>query len=126
MPREKLPNRRVTITSTVEYWDSYAISGRQPMEIDISFGFISQAGKNVLKEVFIASKSHPQTPLLNDICILLSRLLQFGDTIEKIVAGLGENRKEMETSGPPSSFIGAIARQGVTVQNDINQELAKP
>lgn len=85
------------------------------MEFEISFGFDHQ---RVLKECFISSKTHPLTPLLNDICILISRLLQHGDTIEGIAAGLGENRNEGEAQGRPSSFIGSIARQGVLVQRE--------
>lgn len=112
--REKLPARRLQITSKVQYLDIFA-QGR-PMEIEISFGFNQY---RVLKECFIASKTHPMTPLLNDICILISRLLQHGDTIESIAEGLGENRNEGQTIGAPSSFIGAIARQGVTVQADV-------
>lgn len=112
--REKLPTRRLQITSNVQYLDIFA-QGR-PMEIEVSFGFNTAW---VLKELFINSRTHPQTPLLNDICILISRLLQHGDTIESIAEGLGENRNEGQTSGAPASFIGAIARQGCTVQADI-------
>lgn len=114
MTREKLPNRRLQITANVQYLDIFA-QGR-PMEIEVSFGFDH---KRVLKELFINSKTHPLTPLLNDICILMSRLLQHGDTIESIAEGLGENRNEGEALGAPSTFIGAIARQGVTVQKDM-------
>lgn len=118
--RAKLPNRRPQITSKVQYIDLYA-SGR-PMEIEISFGLNQQ---RIIKECFISTKSHPLTPLLNDVCILISRLLQHGDTIESIAEGLGENRLMDETffgHGAPASFIGAIARQGTVVQNDINLE----
>lgn len=114
MPREKLPNRRLQITANVQYLDIFA-QGR-PMQIEVSFGFDHA---RVLKELFISSKTHPLTPLLNDICILMSRLLQNGDTIESIAEGLGENRNEGDTLGAPSSFIGAIARQGCTVQADV-------
>lgn len=112
--REKLPNRRLQITSEVQYQDPFA-QGRG-MVLEVSFGFDRD---RVLKELFISSKTHPLTPLLNDICILISRLLQSGDTIESIADGLGENRNEGETLGAPSSYIGAIARQGVTVQRDV-------
>lgn len=117
MPREKLPSRRPQITSKVQYLDIYA-SGR-PMEIEVSFGFNA---RKEIKEVFISSKTHPLTPLINDICILISRLLQHGDSIESIAEGLGENRLMDETAlghAAPASFIGAIVRQGVTVQRDI-------
>lgn len=117
MSRTKLPSRRPQITSKVQYIDLYA-SGR-PMEIEISFGLDEQ---RIIKECFISTKSHPLTPLLNDVCILISRLLQHGDTIESIAQGLGENRLMDETSlfhAAPASFIGAIARQGVTVQRDL-------
>ncbi len=114
MPREKLPSRRPQITSSVHYQDPYA-QGRG-MEIEVSFGFNAQG---ILKELFINSKTHPLTPLLNDICILMSRLLQHGDTIESLAEGLGENRNEGEALGAPSSFVGAIARQGCTVQADV-------
>jgi hypothetical protein len=74
-----------------------------------------------LKEVFCASfkRDGSMVALANDACILLSRLLQHGDTIEVIVDSLGENRAEGETSGPPSSLIGAIARVAVSVQRDM-------
>ena len=114
MTREKLPNRRLQITSRIQYLDIFA-QGRG-MDFDVSFGFNK---RHVLKEIFLSSKSHPLTPLLNDVCILLSRLLQNGDTIESIAEGLGENRNEGQTLGAPSSFIGSIARQGVTVQRDV-------
>ena len=114
MSREKLPNRRLQITSNVKYQDPYAVG--RGMEIEVSFGFNQQ---RVVKELFISSKTHPLTPLLNDICILISRLLQHGDSIESIAEGLGENRNEGETIGAPSSFIGAIVRQGCTVQADV-------
>lgn len=117
MMREKLPNRRPQITSKIQYLDLFA-QGR-PMEIEISFGFDE---KMVVKECFISSKSHALTPLLNDICILISRLLQNGDTIESIAEGLGENRLMDETAlghAAPASFIGAIARQGACVQADV-------
>ncbi len=120
MAREKLPARRLQITSKVEYLDIFA-QGR-PMEFEISFGFNAS---RVLKELFISSKTHPLTPLLNDICILLSRLLQHGDTIESIADGLGENRNEGETSGRPSSLLGAIARHGVEVQAGVTGHLFK-
>lgn len=118
--REKLPNRRLQITSKVQYLDIFA-SGR-PMEIEVSFGFDA---KWTLKELFITSRTHPLTPLLNDICILLSRLLQHGDTIESIAEGVGENRNEGQLIGAPASFIGAIARQGVTVQADVRDHPRK-
>lgn len=114
MTRIKLPGRRLQITSNVQYLDIFA-QGR-PMEVEVSFGFDKEW---ILKECFISTRTHPQTPLLNDICILISRLLQFGDTIESIAAGLGENRNEGQERGAPSSFIGAIARQGVTIQQDL-------
>lgn len=112
--REKLPNRRLQITSKVQYLDIFA-QGR-PMEIEVSFGFDENG---IIKELFIASKTHPLTPLLNDICILISRLLQHGDTIEGVAEGLGENRNEGQVIGSPASYIGAIARQGMVVQADI-------
>lgn len=111
--REKLPSRRLQITSKVQYLDIFA-QGR-PMEIEVSFGFDRE---HRVKELFIASKTHPLTPLLNDICILISRLLQHGDTIASIADGLGENRNEGQAVGAPSSFIGAIVRQGLTVEKD--------
>lgn len=114
MPREKLPSRRLQITSNVKYQDPYA-QGRG-MEIEVSFGFDQQ---QVVKELFISSKTHPLSPLLNDICILMSRLLQHGDTIESLAEGLGENRNEGQAIGAPSSFVGAIARMGCTVQADV-------
>jgi hypothetical protein len=121
--RRKLPNRRPQITSKVQYIDVYA-SGR-PLEIEISFGLDES---RTIKECFISSKSHPLTPLLNDVCILISRLLQHGDTIESLAEGLGENRLMDESAfghAAPASFIGAIVRQGTAVQHDINTERSR-
>jgi hypothetical protein len=112
--RKSLPNRRLNITDTIEYIDVFAQG--QPMRLEITFGFDRAY---VLREVFISSRSHPLTPMINDICILISRLLQWGDCIESIAEGLGENRNEGEARGRPSSFIGSIARHGVKLQAEI-------
>lgn len=119
MPREILPNRRLQITSTVFYQDPF--SQGSGMSFEISFGFNPQS---CLKELFISTKTHPLTPLLNDICILISRLLQHGDTIESVAAAMGENRREGDTFGHPSSFIGAIVRQGCMVQAEVGATLS--
>lgn len=121
MTRERLPDRRPHITCTVTHLDIFATG--KPMEIEITYGFVLDGNRSVLKEMFVAAKSHPLMPLINDVCILISRLLQHGDTIESIAEGLGENRKEGEIKGAASSWIGTVTRQGLALQNDINAEM---
>ncbi len=54
--------------------------------------------------------------LLEDGCKLLSRCLQYGDSIQDLASYCGENRPEGASSGPPSSVIGAIARAGAQIE----------
>lgn len=115
--RERLPNRRLHITAEVEYVDIFAFG--QPMKFEIAYGFDDNY---ILKEVFVASRSHPLSALINDICILLSTLMQHGARIEAIAESLGENRNEGESAGLPSSFIGALARHGVRIQQEILEQ----
>lgn len=59
--------------------------------------------------------------LLEDACKLLSRCLQYGDTIQDLAKYCGESVPEGATSGPPSSIIGAIARAGAELEGALKQ-----
>lgn len=53
---------------------------------------------------------------VQDGCILLSHCLQRGASIVELAAALGEDRAEASPSGPPASFLGAIARRGAILE----------
>lgn len=56
-----------------------------------------------------------------DSCIAISMLLQLGMTFAKLAASFGEDRPEGASSGPPSSWLGAIARQGAELEKELQQ-----
>jgi hypothetical protein len=96
MSRERLPNRRRAVTETIR-WP--ALAGRP---VDISAGFTLDGR---LLEVFIkiAGQSGTELGFLSeDGAVLISRLLQFGDRLEDIAAGLGRT-----SSGERTSLLGA-------------------
>lgn len=111
--RSKLPERRLSVTAKV----IHIAADKSEQEYLITFGFDREG---YIREVFcadprIGSDIHA---LLTDSCILLSILMQTGSEPERLVKSLGENRNEGETSGPPSSIIGAIARAILTLQKE--------
>ncbi len=95
MPRERLPDRRQA--ETVDLWH-----GGQRYHLTVGEYPSGKPG-----EVFIhGAKPGSDTDLLcDDIGVLISRLLQHGDTPAALAAGLGR----LGDSQGPASLIGAIA-----------------
>lgn len=74
-----------------------------------------------IRECFCTTASKDGTAfqaLIVDGCIAISLLLQHGMGMEAIARAFGENRKEGEKSGEPSSALGAIARAGIDLETD--------
>lgn len=118
--RHVLPSRRQSMTTTVVWSPS---PGGPGQKLVVTFGF-DDAGQ--LREAFCASfrAGSSLVALANDACILLSRLLQHGDSINVVSRSLGENREEGAALGPPSSLVGAIARKAVEVSDEYQALLA--
>ncbi len=95
MPRERLPDRRQA--ETVDLWH-----GGQRYHLTVGEYSDGRPG-----EVFIhGAKPGSDTDLLcDDIGVLISRLLQHGDTPTALAAGLGK----LGNGQGPASLIGAIA-----------------
>jgi hypothetical protein len=110
MARNELPPRRICVTTTVA-WSSPA---GPDQKLIVTYGL----HMNKVKEAFCAGfrAGTDICALANDACILFSRLLQYGDTLEELIRSMGENRQEGEKSGPPASLIGAIARKALEIE----------
>jgi len=95
MPRERLPDRRQA--ETVDLWH-----GGQRYHLTVGEYSDGRPG-----EVFIhGAKPGSDTDLLcDDIGVLISRLLQHGDTPDALAAGLGR----LGNGQGPASLVGAIA-----------------
>ena len=110
MARKQLPERRTAITEPV-VWNE---TGGPDHKLLATFG----VDQGHIREVFIASfrAETGLVALVNDACILLSRCLQHGDSLEDLVDSFHENRKEGDKFGPPASMLGAVARKALQVQ----------
>jgi hypothetical protein len=76
----------------------------------------------VVREVFLRGGAKVRSHLdyqLDDVGVLISRLLQHGDTLAEIAKGLG--RGEV---GEPMSIIGASADALLELENELKKELA--
>ena len=95
MPRERLPDRRQA--ETLDLWH-----GGQRFHVTIGQYDDGRPG-----EVFIhGAKPGSDTDLLyDDIGVLISRLLQHGDTPDALAAGLGR----LGNGLTPASLLGTIA-----------------
>ena len=93
--RERLPNRRPALTSTAEW------NGR-PLAVTIGFSDDLRALEVFTHDLHKADSERDR--LAADIGVLLSRLLQHGDSLPAIARGLGRL-----PDGAPSSIVGAIA-----------------
>lgn len=60
--------------------------------------------------------------IVNDSCIAISLLLQHGMTFRQLAASFGEDRVEGAVDGPPSSWLGAIARRGAELEREMDKE----
>ena len=91
--RERLPNRRRSVTDTVEV-------GGQPLHVSAGF-----ARDGRLLEVFVSGvrPGSDRDLLAADVAVLLSRLLQHHDQLDLLARGVGRL-----PGGEPASLIGAI------------------
>jgi hypothetical protein len=115
--RMELPNARRGIRTPVVFTTP---SGNEAYYIT-TFNLSEETGRII--ECFICHDDSKEMKtgsemqaLLEDGCKLLSRCLQYGDTIHDLAAYCGENRPEGQKNGPPSSVIGAIARTGAALE----------
>ena len=95
MPRERLPDRRQA--ETVDLWH-----GGQRYHLTVG-----EYPNGTPGEVFIhgAKPGSDSNLLYDDIGVLISRLLQHGDTPDALAAGLGR----LGNGQGPASLVGAVA-----------------
>lgn len=110
--REEIPNFRQGVRIPVRFKDATGNEAEYPVQFNFN-----QAGRVI--ECFVSqderkvNKTGSQfRAMLEDGCKAISRLLQYGDTMEILAAYFGEDRSEGAEDGPPSSHFGAIARAG--------------
>ena len=112
--RERLPDRRRGERTEVEFVDAQGNTRRY----QVGFGFDRA---NIIREVFCeAAKSGSDLQdMIHDGCIAMSVALQFGARIGELAKSFSERREETETSGPPASPFGAIARAGAALEAEL-------
>lgn len=97
MSRDKLPARRHAINRDVPY-----NTGNGTIKIVVTVGYVQREGRFHVREVFCADfkAGTPIQSLAVDSCILLSRLIQHGDTPQDLLEHLCD----------PPSLIGTICK----------------
>ncbi|CAA7621132.1 ribonucleotide reductase [Magnetospirillum sp. UT-4] len=102
MERQRLPNRRLCLTETLE-WCEHTWLMNVGFDVD---------GR--VREVFIDGNKVGSLfeGLLDDACVLVSHLLQIGRTPADLVRRLGGSEAE------PASPIGLVARQLARLEAD--------
>lgn len=114
--RVKLKERRQALLRRVAFRPS---GHRAAQHFDVGYG-VDEAG--IIREVFCTASARDGSDLkalVHDACIAISRALQWGDRIGALAASFGELREEGETCGPPASPLGAIARAGAALENEL-------
>ena len=97
MTRERLPNRRPSVTSCFRW------PAENARRVHVTAGF--EPGTGTIKEMFLRGGGRVGSEvdhLLDDIAVLVSRLLQHGESSEKIANDLGRL-----PDGRPASIAGA-------------------
>jgi hypothetical protein len=99
--RTRLADRRPSITSRVPF----AMADGREISLTVTFG-LNDAGE--VREVFCADfkAGSDMHAAVMDSCILLSRLMQHGDTPEELAKTLCE----------PPSLVGCIARAATLIE----------
>lgn len=110
--RKPLRNRRANVTTVIK-WTS---KSQADTKLIVTYG-LDRAGK--IKEAFCAGfrAETDICALANDACIMMSLLLQHGIDITYIAEACGENKPAQAETGTPASLLGAIAKEGVVLQN---------
>jgi hypothetical protein len=57
--------------------------------------------------------------LITDACISISKRAEAGEPFAAIAASFGEDRPPGASCGPPSSLLGAIARAGAALDEEV-------
>ena len=102
MSRERLPNRRRSITDSITWGGS---------RVHVTAGF-SDNGR--LLETFIRGGGRggsERDHMLDDIAVALARLLQHGDRLEALAAGVGRL-----PTGEPASILGAVVDRLLAIE----------
>ncbi len=121
---ENIPSRRHGVRVPVEFEEPTGNKFTYPVTYNIGVRvfecFISHDDKTrILKSGALLRA------IIEDGCILISLLLQHGMTMKQIADALGENRPEGQKTGLPSSPLGALARVGAEIDEQINQKREK-
>lgn len=111
--RQVLPARRQSTTLCVPHGQTtlhvtYGFANGRWMEVFCSPSIDLKVGTDVAANA-------------TDSCIAISMLLQLGVTLAKLAASFGEDRPEGSADGPPSSWLGAIARQGAELERELTE-----
>jgi hypothetical protein len=112
MSRERLPNRRGCLTDQVR-WPLQ--DGRR---IHVSIG-LARDGR--ILETFLRGGGQVGSErdfLLDDIAVVVSRLLEHGDDLSSIAKGLGR-----VAEGAPASVIGAVVDRLCEIECDVRDSL---
>jgi hypothetical protein len=105
MTRERLPTRRPSVTETV-----ILASGER---VHITAGFAPDG--RILETFLRGGKSgSDRDHLLDDAAVIISRLLQHGDALAAIAAGIGRL-----PDNAPSSMIGVVVDRLLLIESDI-------
>jgi hypothetical protein len=111
--RKVLPHRRLSTTVVVEHADAGGTSS-----YIVTFGY----GPDYhIYECFCTSPRGDKQAFINDACIAISLLLQHGIKPETLERAFGENRPidKPNEIGPPSSPLGAIAREAARIEREL-------
>lgn len=118
--RQSLPPRRLSHTVKVK-WTPLSEKDHNAL---VTYG-CDDEGK--IKEAFVASYRAESEiiAMTNDACILYSRSLQHGDTLEELARAMMQNTRTLETGevqSRPASLIGAVALKALEVQREIDND----
>ncbi len=102
MPRTKLPTRRPQIVLDVEHGGS---------TFTVGMGYFPDGG---LGEIFVSTdkSGSDRDALLNDAAILVSRCLQFGDTLEGLAQSIGRHGDKTTPASALGAILDAAAKDG--------------
>lgn len=109
--RERLPDRRPSITVCAEGIGC---------SFSVTLGF---ANDGRVLEIFaraVGKHDSDQDRFVDDVAVLLSRLLQHGDSLQNIAAGLGS------INGQPISPVGIIVRAALDAAKEIGATNSGP
>lgn len=106
--RERFPDRRPSVTKKIEH----AFLSGKSVSFLVTFGFYSYDDKRV-RELFCADfkEGADLHSLIIDTSIVVSRLLQTGQTPKMILASLGD----------PRSIIGTVIQAAADLDEEINR-----